>query len=88
MAWFVVRYQQDKYNLKENNKIYCDHGDIIKFGRVRFRIRKLSINYDEGDESSKFEDSDAMRDHLNKKYGPNSQNNQNNDDPLNNTDED
>ena len=85
MAWFVVRYQQDKHNAKENNKIYCDFGDIIKFGRVRFRIRKLCINYDDDDISSKFEDSDAMREHLNKRYGPN---NQNNDDPLNNTDED
>ena len=85
MAWFVVRYQQDKHNAKENNKIYCDLGDIIKFGRVRFRIRKLCINYDDDDISSKFEDSDAMREHLNKRYGPN---NQNNEDPLNNTDED
>jgi hypothetical protein len=52
MAWYVVRYQQDKYNLKENNRMYVGLGDIIKFGRVRFRIRKLCLNYeDESHES-------------------------------------
>ena len=38
MAWFVVRYQQDKYNPKENNRMYVDLGDIIKFGRVNFKV--------------------------------------------------
>ena len=47
MAWFVVRYSQDKYKPQENNKMYVELGDIIKFGRVRFRIRKLCLNYED-----------------------------------------
>lgn len=43
MAWFVVRYYADKYQPNESNKFYVEEGDIIKFGRVRFRIRKLRI---------------------------------------------
>lgn len=43
MAWFVVRYYPDKYQPQENNKFYVEEGDIIKFGRVRFKIRKLRI---------------------------------------------
>ena len=45
MAWHVVRYTQDKYNPKENNRMYVQQGDIIKFGRVRFRMRKLCLNH-------------------------------------------
>ena len=52
MAWFVVRYQQDKYNPKENNRMYVELGDIIKFGRVRFRIRKLCLNYEDESQDS------------------------------------
>jgi len=44
MAWHVVRYTPDKLNPREENRFYCVQGDIIKFGRVRFRIRKLRIN--------------------------------------------
>ena len=25
------------------NRFYCEEGDIIKFGRVRFKIRKLRV---------------------------------------------
>ena len=41
MAWFVVRYYADKYQPGCSNKFYVEQGDIIKFGRVRFKIRKL-----------------------------------------------
>ena len=44
MAWHVVRYTPDQLNSREENRFYCHQGDIIKFGRVRFRIRKLRIN--------------------------------------------
>lgn len=51
MAWQVVRFTQDKFNPKQDNKFYCKETDIIKFGRVRFRIRKLRINHDDKTES-------------------------------------
>jgi len=44
MAWHVVRYTIDKLNTKETNRFYLIQGDIVKFGRVRFRIRKLVLH--------------------------------------------
>ena len=47
MAWFIVRYSQAKEFGStqdfENNRFFVEEGDIIKFGRVRFKIRKLKI---------------------------------------------
>lgn len=43
MAWLVVRYQQDWMYPNEENIYYVEKGDIIKFGRVRFKIRELMI---------------------------------------------
>ncbi len=50
MAWHVVRYSPDKLNSREENRFYCTQGDIIKFGGVRFRIRKLRINDNDSSE--------------------------------------
>jgi hypothetical protein len=43
MAWLVVRYQQDWMYPNEENIYYIEKGDIIKFGRVRFKVRELMI---------------------------------------------
>lgn len=43
MAWLVVRYQQDVMYPNEDNIYYVEKGDIIKFGRVRFKVRELMI---------------------------------------------
>lgn len=44
MVWQIVRYSQDwQHNLYSDNIAYLEEGDIIKFGRVRFKIRKLRI---------------------------------------------
>jgi hypothetical protein len=43
MAWLVVRYQQDIMYPNEENIYYVEKGDIIKFGRVRFKVRELMI---------------------------------------------
>lgn len=43
MAWRVVRYQQDPLHPNEENIYYIEKGDIIKFGRVRFKVRELMI---------------------------------------------
>ena len=51
MAWFIVRYSTAMIgNEVEHNRFYVEEGDIIKFGRVRFKIRKLRI-LDDDDES-------------------------------------
>ena len=47
MAWLVVRYSQDWINPNDENVYYCEKGDIIKFGRVRFKIRSLVIELDQ-----------------------------------------
>ena len=73
MAWFVVRYSQDKYNPKENNKTYVGLGDIIKFGRVRFRIRKLCLNYEDESAEMNSELKD-FQEYLQKNFQPNSDN--------------
>jgi hypothetical protein len=52
MAWFVVRHYADKYQPSESNKFYVEQGDIIKFGRVRFKIRKLRIREKDEDNYS------------------------------------
>ena len=44
MAWLVVKYNQDWIPPHEENVYYVEKGDIIKFGRVRFKIRELKIN--------------------------------------------
>ncbi len=44
MAWHIVRYSPDKLNPNESNRFYVGKSDIIKFGRVRFRIKKLNID--------------------------------------------
>lgn len=46
MAWFIVRYNQDKYDPKYDNQMYIEVGDVIKFGRVRFRVRRLVLEND------------------------------------------
>lgn len=44
MAWFIVRYSTAMIgNEVEQNRFFVEEGDIIKFGRVRFKIRKLRI---------------------------------------------
>ena len=54
MAWYVVRYSHAKIGRdeKETNKFYVNEGDIIKFGRVRFKVRQLKIKDDEFEVSS------------------------------------
>lgn len=61
MAWLVVKYNQDWIPPHEENVYYVQKGDIIKFGRVRFKIRELKIN-----RSGNLEDSeDAITHHVN-----------------------
>lgn len=48
MAWFIVRTSSDKHFPGETNRYYLKVGDIIKFGRVRFKIRKLVLEQEEG----------------------------------------
>jgi hypothetical protein len=55
MAWHIVRYTQDLYFPKEQNRFYLLQGDIVKFGRVRFRIRKLNLNLIESSGSNEEE---------------------------------
>lgn len=55
MAWHIVRYTQDLYFPKEQNRFYLQEGDIVKFGRVRFRIRKLNLNLSESNASNEEE---------------------------------
>lgn len=43
MAWLVVRYNQDNLFPSEDNVYYIEKGDIIKFGRVRFKVREMLI---------------------------------------------
>jgi hypothetical protein len=43
MAWQIVRYTPDNLNPGETNRFYVALGDIIKFGRVRFRIKQMQI---------------------------------------------
>lgn len=52
MAWLVVKYNQDKFPPHDDNIYYVQKGDIIKFGRVRFKIRELKINRTSDGESS------------------------------------
>lgn len=55
MAWYIVRYNQDKFDRKFDNQMYASVGDIIKFGRVRFRIRRLVLcNEGETDENTDY----------------------------------
>jgi hypothetical protein len=58
MGWQIVRYHKDWINTQYENIFYCEEGDIIKFGRVRFKIRKLRIQ--ENDEES----SDPLANHM------------------------
>jgi hypothetical protein len=44
MAWLVVKYNHDKFPPHDENVYYVQKGDIIKFGRVRFKIRELKLN--------------------------------------------
>ena len=64
--------------------MYVGLGDIIKFGRVRFRIRKLCLNFeDEENESGEPRDVENMDEYLSKNFRPN----QNNEEEVNNTEE-
>ena len=56
MAWYVVRYTIDKLNTNETNRFYLILGDIVKFGRVRFRIRKLVLHPEDESEEENDED--------------------------------
>jgi hypothetical protein len=49
MAWQIVRYTNDKLNPSLSNRFYVGLGDIIKFGRVRFRIKKMQMDGSEDD---------------------------------------
>jgi hypothetical protein len=46
MIWQIIRFTEDTFNPGEFNRYYCEEGDIIKFGRVRFKIRKLRVSGD------------------------------------------
>lgn len=61
MAWLVVKYNQDWLPPHEENVYYVEKGDIIKFGRVRFKIRELKINRSAEGESEE----DAVTHHVN-----------------------
>jgi hypothetical protein len=52
MVWQIVRYSVDSFSGQDENRFICEKGDIIKFGRVRFKIRKLHIRDEEEGESS------------------------------------
>jgi hypothetical protein len=52
MAWLVIKYNQDWLPPHEENVFYVEKGDIIKFGRVRFKVRELKINQHTPEESS------------------------------------
>lgn len=47
MAWYIIRYSPDKFDQSQDNTMYAQVGDIIKFGRVRFRIRRLVLGNEE-----------------------------------------
>ena len=64
MAWFVVRYYADKYQPSESNKFYVEQGDIIKFGRVRFKIRKLEMLQNFDDDSGNSVDMGNVKDDI------------------------
>ena len=64
MAWYIVRYNHDMLHPNEVNRFYIDEGDIIKFGRVRFRVRKLKIE-DDDSSSSEREDGSKIFSHPN-----------------------
>ena len=55
-----MRFNADPQNLNEENLHFVEKGDIVKFGRVRFKIRELKIQGD-GKES----DDDAITHHIN-----------------------
>lgn len=61
MAWLVVRYNQDWIYPTEDNIYYIEKGDIIKFGRVRFKVREMSIQGIGVDSNEE----DAISHHLN-----------------------
>jgi len=65
MAWIIVKYTQDILYPNETNRYYLTQGDIIKFGRVRFRLRKLHIedDYDSSEDRDEAKDSGASQDH-------------------------
>ena len=50
--------------------MYVGLNDIIKFGRVRFRIRKLCLNYeDESQESeNKMPESDNIHEYISRNF--------------------
>ena len=55
MAWLIVRYNQDWIIPNDENVYYCEKGDIIKFGRVRFKIRTLVIDPENEQDDSRGE---------------------------------
>ena len=42
-VWRIVKYETDP-NLKKPNHMRVQEGDVIKFGRVRFRVKKLVVD--------------------------------------------
>ena len=52
MAWLIVRYNQDWITPSDENIYYCERGDIIKFGRVRFKIRHMVLDPEDCDDSN------------------------------------
>lgn len=65
MAWHIVRYNQDRLYPNEYNRFYIEEGDIIKFGRVRFRVRKLEIEDDEESSSESNENGNKIFSNVN-----------------------
>lgn len=41
--WRIVRYESAK-NMKKGNTVRVQEDDVIKFGRVRFRVKKLVVD--------------------------------------------
>ena len=42
-VWRIVKYEN--YQNKKMNTFKLDEGDVIKFGRVRFRVKKLAVDH-------------------------------------------
>lgn len=50
-VWRIVKYESH-HNEKRTNTFKVSEGDVIKFGRVRFRVKKLFVDASDIRESS------------------------------------
>ena len=51
-VWRVVKFETHS-NQKKENTLKVSEGDVIKFGRVRFRVKQLVVNQSDVKEMEK-----------------------------------